>query len=523
MNLRRDEALSSLPRLIHAGLNGLAALAVMVLALGLGASADGAELRAGVAKVDITDRESKPVNDPLYVKALVLKDERATAALITVDVVAIARIGRIGDGFLGNVRLRLERELGIPPRNVVVNASHCHGAVCADVESRTVQAVKEALGQMTPVRAGAGRGYEDRIMENRRLQLKDGSEADVRHAYALPPDETVAAVGPIDPDIGLLRLDRTDGRPLAVVYNFACHPIQGVPSGGNTADYPGFASRVLEENLGHGAMALFVQGCGGDINPVRYKDVHNPRDAETLGNMLGLSALRAARNIETKENAELRLVHEVVELPRANDHEKRIAALQAEQTRLLRSLRGTSLNFKNFVFLLWKYKASGEFPSHDAHRYLHEQALGREDLKRLDAENRANLEAYLRNIHVMEQLTRLNTNLDLLKMHQAENAAAGKPTIEAEVVGLRVGDFVLVTFPGELSVEIGLGIKKRAPAPFTFVAGCTNGYLYYAPTEKQRNNPGFAQEDCDCLLAPNWQGLFDEKVDAILQRLQAAR
>ena len=77
----------------------------------------------------------------------------------------------------------------------------------------------------------------------------------------------------------------------------------------------------------------------------------------------------------------------------------------------------------------------------------------------------------------------------------------------------------LVTFPGEPSVEVGLAIKKSAPRPLTFVAGYTNGYLYYAPTEKQRANPGCAQEDCDCLVAPQWQKLFEERVDDILKQL----
>ncbi len=86
---------------------------------------------------------------------------------------------------------------------------------------------------------------------------------------------------------------------------------------------------------------------------------------------------------------------------------------------------------------------------------------------------------------------------------------------------MRIGDFVLVTFPGELSVEIGLGIKKRAPAPFTFVAGYTNGYIYYTPTAKQRNNTGYAQEDCDSLVAPEWQHLFEERVAGILNKLSA--
>lgn len=495
-----------------------AAWALAIAAAGACPDARAARLSAGAAKADVTDREAGPVNDPLYAKALVLKDEATAVAIVTLDAVAVGEIGRIPNGFLENVRARLHRELGIPRENVLVCASHCHGAVCADVEERTVRAVREAYQRLAPARAGAGRGREDRIMENRRLRLKDGSEADVRHAYSLPPDEQVAGAGPVDPEIGLLRLDGQDGQPLAVLYNFACHPIQGAPGGGNTADYPGFASKVIEEALG-GAPALFVQGCGGDVNPVQYKDVHNPRDAEPLGNMLGLSALRALRPIRTREDAALKAVRRTVALPRAADLDRRIAAAEAEQTRLLRSLKGTSLNLKTFLPLLVQYKTSGEFPSYYSHRYLHEKAAGRHDLERLDAENRAALDAYIGNIHVMEQLTRVQINLDLLKKHLAGNAAAGKDTVDAEVAGVRVGDFVLVTFPGELSVEIGLGIKKRSPAPFTFVAGCTNGYLYYAPTEKQRTNTGFAQEDCDCLLAPEWQKAFEAAVAEVLKEL----
>ena len=68
-----------------------------------------------------------------------------------------------------------------------------------------------------------------------------------------------------------MRLDRRDGSTLALVYNFACHPIQGIPSGGNTADISGFASKVIEENAGPGAMAFFIQGCAGDINPAETR------------------------------------------------------------------------------------------------------------------------------------------------------------------------------------------------------------------------------------------------------------
>lgn len=478
-----------------------------------------AELRAGVARMEITDRAAGPVHDPSYVKALVLKDSEKIVALITLDVVAIGGIGPIRNDYLDTVRKRLSQELGILPNHVFINASHCHSAVRSDAASLTVDAVKQAVQQLTPVWVGAGRGTEDRIQENRRIRLKDGSETDVRRAYSMPFDNEVASVGPIDPEIGLLRLDHTNGTPLVALYNFACHPIQGMPTGGNTADFPGVASRVIEENLGIGTTALFVQGCAGDINPAHYKAVHQPHDAEPLGNSLGLSVLRGYRTIQTTRDTTLRVVNRIVSVPLAQDTTQRIAKLELEQEKLVQSLAGTSLTFKTFLPLYIQHRVSGEFPQSFAARYLHEKQLGRPDLSLLDAENQTNLDAYLKNIHTMERLTRLQVNLALLRMHQRDHLSSGKTTLQAEIGGLRIGSFVLVTFPGELTVEIGLAIKKRARGPHTFVAGYTNGYLYYLPTEAQRRNTGYAQEDCDTLVAPEWRALFDEQLDVVLAQL----
>jgi hypothetical protein len=481
-------------------------------------TAESAPLLAGVAKVDITNVDAGPVNDPLYAKALVLKCDSTTVVLITVDAVAVGEIGHIRNDYLPKVRARLDAELNIRPANILINASHCHGVVRADVDERTIQAVNLAAKNLVPVRTGTGIGHEDRIMENRRLKLKNGKVVDVRHAYSMPFDDEVAEVGPVDPEIGILRLDRLDGTTLAVVYNFACHPIQGVPNGGNTADVTGFASRVIEDNLSEGTIALFVQGCGGDINPILYKDVEQPRNAEPLGNLLGLSTLRALRKIQPKEDSRLRLINETLSLPRA-DVAERIASLETEQLRQLQSLKGTSLNLKTFLPLVVKYRLSDEFPSYYSHRYLHEKKLGRNDLSKLDADNRRNLTQYVENIQTMEQLTRLQTNLALLKKHHAENVAAGTRTVEVEVTGLRIGDFNLITFPGELTVQIGMNIKKSSPHKSTFVAGYTNGYIYYAPTSEQLMNVGGAQEDSDCILAPEWQGIFEAKAAEILKRL----
>jgi hypothetical protein len=489
------------------------------------------QLRAGVARVDIARRKSaetsdplyasidaETTNDPLYVKALVIKNDAITVVIITIDAVAVAEIGSIRNNYLANVRAGLQEELDIEPKNILINASHCHGIICTDIEERTIHAVKEAWNDMVPVRVGSGVGHEDRITESRRIKLKNGREADVRRAYALPPDEEVAGVGPIDPQIGVLRFDRFDGRTLAVVYNFACHPIQGVPGGGNTADVTGFASRAIEECSGDGTMALFLQGCAGDINPVSYKAVDHPRDAEPLGNLLGLSAVRALQKIQTGETGELKVINEPLTLPRAN-LAPHIDALRDRQSELLGALKGTTLNLKTFLPLFVKYRLAPDFPSWDSHHYMHDEMMGRDHLANLDEENRRNLDLYIDNIHIMEELTRIQMNLSLLSMHHEKHIADGKETIDVEVMGLRIGDFTLITFPGELSVQIGLNIKKASPHELTFVAGVTNGYIYYTPTSEQLKNRGGAQEDSDCIVAIEWQQLFENKAADILGKL----
>ena len=85
-----------------------------------------------------------------------------------------------------------------------------------------------------------------------------------------PGELYVASVGPIDPQVGLVRLDREDGRPLAVIYNFACHPIMNPPSKGSSADYPGFASKVIEEAHDMAALGVSFGAPQVDLEKLRY-------------------------------------------------------------------------------------------------------------------------------------------------------------------------------------------------------------------------------------------------------------
>ncbi|MEI8367165.1 MAG: hypothetical protein WCJ31_01945 [Planctomycetia bacterium] len=470
-----------------------------------------AELRAGTAVVDVTDPGAEKVHDPSMAKVLLLEQEGRRGVLITIDAVAIGGIGPIGDRFLVDLRSRLAREHSIPPEGVIVNASHCHAAVCADVADRVVAAVAEAKQRLVPVKAGAGTASEARISENRRVDLVDGSQADMRRAYSMPADDAIAAVAPIDPQVGLLELDRLDGSPLAVVYLFACHPIMNPPRRGTSADFPAVASRVVEEALGEGAVAFFVQGCGGDINPVRYKEVDRPADAEPLGSMLGGTVLTGLARIETSADAPLLIASELVQLPRGTDYEARIERLEAERTALVEGLSPTNISFEQFLPALVTQAVFPGDPGRSRQRTLHERAFaadGPDETAEHDRLLAAEVAAYRNNIDAMERITRLNVNLALLKSHLARRDAAAGTPLDAEIGGLRVGDFRLVTFPGELVSGVGLDVKQAAGHPTAFVAGYTNGYLHYLPTARQRANTGYAQEDCDCLVAPEWEEVF---------------
>jgi hypothetical protein len=493
---------------------------IMFIGLFPASAASGPRLQAGVAKVNITNIGSgRLVNDSLYVKALVLSGTK-TAVIISLDAIAIDGIGSVGIDYLSNVRMQIQEELNIEAANILINTTHVHGAgylVCADVETRTIQAVKKAWQNMVPVNIGVGTGYEDRIMENRRLKLKNGKEWTIRHANPLPPEKEVVGIGPVDPEIGILRLDRKNGKTLAVVFNFACHPYHGVPGKTMTADFPGFASKVIEDNLGDGATAIFIQGFSGDISTVLYKDVNSPRDAEMLGNMLGISTLKALNEIPAGKGGDLNVITEIIKLPRRTDLPERIDSLKAEEVRLLQSLRATSLNLKTFIPLYIKYNLSDEYPSYYSHRYLHDEMMGRNDLENLDTENRRNIDKYLRNIYAMERLARIQENMYFLEKFNELNMAAGEETIDVEIQAMRIGNFVLITFPAEVSVQVGLNIKKISPHEFTFAAGYTNGYIHYAPTAEQFE--GEAYEDTNCLLAPEWQEIYEKKVSEMLKKL----
>ena len=495
-----------------------------------GIPASGNTLRAGVAKAEITTTaKGAVVCDPLYAKVLVLEDGQTRVAIIAMDTTAIG--GRQisdnilvdgGEEFLPRLRSRLETELGIPGAHVLVNASHTHppGRLLCDDDAqlkRTFAAVQQAVANLTEVRIGAGSGRENRITINRDLRLKDGRDWTIRHSHPCPPDEDVAELGPIDPEIGILRIDRLDGRPLALVYNFACHPLFGDINGSITANFPGVASRLIEETVGDGAMAMFLQGAGGNIADILFKDFSRPRDVGPMGTALALSTLAGWRTIQTGD-AKLKVITETIELPRRTDIPKRLAGLRQEQEKLLKSLMGTTLNFRNFLPLYLQSALNPDFPADYSYRYLHDNQIGSNEHVAMDAWNRKRVDKYLQNIRAMERLAVIQEDLMTLEKHQALNAASDSATIPAEIQGIRIGDCVLITSPAELLVEIGLNLKRASPFPHTLVAPFSNGYMHYGAPADAYDRGGY--EVTECLLAPEWQALYEQKAAEIMRKLR---
>jgi len=108
---------------------------------------------------------------------------------------------------------------------------------------------------------------------------------------------------PVDPTVTVLRIDRAGGTPLAVLTNYACHPVVfGSDNLRYSADYPAVMNRLVEQELGGRVQSFFLQGAPGDINPY-YAVTPLEQDAihwrDWTGERLGREAARVAKDIRT--------------------------------------------------------------------------------------------------------------------------------------------------------------------------------------------------------------------------------
>lgn len=254
------------------------ALVLMVLALPPARLAQAqapasAPLRIGAAKVDVTPAESElPKNgfgilDHLYARAIVLDNGRATAALVTVDTIAIP------DGLWQTVTQQIARDPGIPATHVLLTATHTHspgGPRGADYARKIVEAVRLAKQRLTPGRVGYGTG-ESYINVNRQIiDPKTG------RWWEGPNRE-----GPSDKTVAVVKFETTSGEPLAVYYNYAVHGVITGQLDQVSGDIPGATSRYIEESFDGKVVAAWSNGAAGDQNPLYYQQTYDLRDIRT--------------------------------------------------------------------------------------------------------------------------------------------------------------------------------------------------------------------------------------------------
>jgi hypothetical protein len=299
-----------------------------------------AELRAGVAKADLDPplgipmagygaaRFSKGTLDPLEARVLALSDGSRTIAFITLDL-CFTFDEKAMDQIRADVHSTVDE--------VIFHASHTHSGPTYSEAPQAVQhavprmedAIRAATASMVPVAIGNGWG-QTYIGFNRRYVETNGA------VQMFWRNETkVSTTFPVDPTVGVIRIDRRDGTPLAILVNYACHPVVlGPDSFHYSADYPGEMRRAIEQELGHDAMAFFLQGAPGDINPY-YDKTPLIEDAigvmKETGQKLGREAIRVARSIQARVPENARIQTKTVVLPVANrwNREKLVAEVKA--------------------------------------------------------------------------------------------------------------------------------------------------------------------------------------------------
>jgi len=253
-----------------------------------------------MAGYNSTGRPAKGVLDPLYAQILILDDGTRAIALVTLDL-----IFTLLDREMDSIRATVRRTVGI--EDVVFVASHTHsGPIFMDQPEWNAKTADQIAGQINrayvqtvPVRIGSGWG-QSQIGANRRYQPVDGPEV------MFWRNATKSPTFPVDPTVGVIRIDKNDGTPLAVLVNYACHPVIFGPDNRDySADYPGEMRKTVEGAF-PGSTCFFLQGGCGDINPYYDKTPlieEGLRHMRETGRALGEEVNRVVRTITTRATA----------------------------------------------------------------------------------------------------------------------------------------------------------------------------------------------------------------------------
>ncbi|MBM3211877.1 hypothetical protein FJZ33_06650, partial [Candidatus Poribacteria bacterium] len=275
------------------------------------------ELYAGSAKVNITppifipylgyvprQGRFKGVHDPLFARAIVLDNGIRKLAIISADSLGYGNeISGKGRNFTAELRQWVYGRTGIEPQNIMLASTHAHSTPetlgitrLIDVPEaipwlevlmgQLASSVEMASANMVPVRLKIGLGMVDTVSRNRRvtdLSVKEQIEQ-----------------GLLDPQVGVLFLERLDKGESFAIVNFACHPVTVQVQPLVSADYPGVAMDVIERTITGCRNSLFLQGAAGNINPVRG-DTRNFDDVYSYGITLAGEVIKVIGSLKNPD------------------------------------------------------------------------------------------------------------------------------------------------------------------------------------------------------------------------------
>ena len=285
-----------------------------------------AEFLAGTARASITpleegiptqlggygERNGQPatgIHDTIYAKVVVMKSGDAMAALVGLDSCTTP-------WSLVEDTVRKAAIPGLDAENVLLSASHDHGGlegmamdrnnvlgnphigifseeVLNFVSNRVAGALKEAVSRLEPVTAGTG------------VVRLAGMNRNRRHEGA-----------PTDEDMTVLRLDRGDGTPLAVVVNYTAHgTIMTEKEMEISGDWAGSMQRTLEDLIGGEVTCVYTNGSEGDVAPRGYTGGSRYEMAEQYGRRVGIAASQLTGAIRTGPVEHFAIMTQRVPLP----------------------------------------------------------------------------------------------------------------------------------------------------------------------------------------------------------------
>lgn len=245
-----------------------------------------AAMKAGAAKVDITPplglkmygyggrkEGATGILDPLYARVLVIEAGGQRMAMVVCD------LGRpFAPAWIERLRKDAKEKYGISC--VIEAGTHTHAGPeitddyppveGPDWETPVLEKIEHALGeaQQGAVEAQLGTGYGVAYIGHNRLREQAGG----RFGWFMI-NTTMVPTAPVDPTVSILRVDNASGKPIAILVNYACHPVVFGPDNLQySADWPGVMDATVEhafasEGPGAAPLCFFLQGGDGDINP----------------------------------------------------------------------------------------------------------------------------------------------------------------------------------------------------------------------------------------------------------------